>query len=69
MRAKSQIQNPDEVEVTLTLTTTLREWKRLDKQLPVDWPSMHLKQAISGLIINAERAGLIDITEPEPDHA
>ena len=70
MRASSQIRNPDEVEVTLTLTTTLGQWKKLNDQLPSgEWPATHLKQAIEGVLSNAKRQGLIDITEPENLHA
>ena len=63
MKAKSEIQNPDDIHVTLTLTASLAEWKVLRKNLPAAWPAWELAQAIDGLVSSTHRVVEINLTK------
>jgi hypothetical protein len=59
---------PDEIELTLTLTMTLDQWKRLKEQIPHEWPSSDIKSKIYDLVRQAERHFYTrDLTNPPKD--
>ena len=55
MKAVLKIDNPDEVQATVTLTMRLKEWKELSAQLDSSYPSWKLSEIINGLVSKAER--------------
>lgn len=49
MRAIAQINKPDEVDVTITITAPLKEWKALREQIggwEAKWPAYDFQRAI-----------------------
>lgn len=56
MKVSSRIQNPESVEMTLTLTMTVGRWLQLKGQLEAAaWPATELRCAISeaaGNVVN-----------------
>jgi hypothetical protein len=55
MKAKIKAQKPDEIEMELTLTMRLKDWKELRSQVQQAWPSWEVGSAISDLINQAEK--------------
>lgn len=55
MRAHFRIKDPDSVEASITITTTLKEWKELRSQLPGGWPATRLSETIGEAVRHAER--------------
>jgi hypothetical protein len=49
MNAKLTVENPQEIEMTLTVTLKLRDWLVLKAQLADSWPSWHLSQQIADM--------------------
>ena len=47
--------NADKLELTLDVTMTLEEWKRLREQLSGHYPAWRLGQAITNLVSRAEQ--------------
>lgn len=56
MKGKIEINDPGDVELTLSITMTLIGWKRLQKQLLTDYPSWVLGSLITNLVSHAEQA-------------
>lgn len=54
MKAVLRTTNPDSIEMTLTITMEVRDWKRLRDQLESDYPGWRLSSAIRSLINKAE---------------
>ncbi len=55
MNAKFKAENPNEIEMTLTVTMPLKEWKRLRDQLePRNYPSSLFFKKINELVNHAE---------------
>jgi hypothetical protein len=54
MKAVFNVENPDDVEFTLTITMPLGEWKRLKDQLANSYPAWKLGHAISDMIRQAD---------------
>lgn len=52
---KFKATNPDDIEMTLTVTMSLRDWKKLKKQLTGEYPSLKLVSEISSMIYQAEK--------------
>lgn len=50
MEINGYIKNQDEVEVTLSITMTLKEWKDLQKDLPERWPHWKIGSAITDAV-------------------
>jgi hypothetical protein len=50
MNVKFQVEKPDDVVATLTITMTLRQWKELRDQLNQSWPSWKLAAAITDVL-------------------
>lgn len=50
-----QVENPDSVEVSLSMRMNLGDWKRLRKQLVSDYPSWKLGQAIAETVEHVDK--------------
>lgn len=55
MRARMKLENPNEIEVTLTVTMTAKKWCELRDQLETKWPSWELSSAITNLLGNVRK--------------
>lgn len=56
MRTTAIIQHPDSIEVTISMTMNLGQWKKLKEQLTLShWPSLDLHSAISDVVRKVER--------------
>ncbi len=67
-RAVTKITNPDSIEVTISFTLTVANWKNLRKQIDnVEYhgPAHWLREAINDLTRKVERE--LDYTEPEDE--
>lgn len=47
MKIQGKINDTDEVEVTLAITMTLKEWKALDEAIPAKYPFWKISSAIT----------------------
>ena len=56
MEARVQINNPDEVMATVTVTMPLRDWRGLKSQLCNAYPSWKFGSVISDVIRQAEQS-------------
>ncbi len=57
MRTSFRLDNPDEMEATMTLSMPLKEWKQLKEQIGAPrWPSCDFAIAITELIYEASRS-------------
>jgi len=62
MKLKSKANNPDAIEVTLTMTTTLGDWKIIRADLQSRrFPSFDLGEAISELVTKAQQELLLEV--------
>ena len=50
MKAKFKIENPETVEMSLTITMPVSDWKRLNAQLATDYPAWKVGRAISDMV-------------------
>lgn len=55
MRSSFKLDNVNDINATLSITLSLREWKQMRAQLGDAWPSWHLGRHISDLIAAAEK--------------
>ena len=55
--------NADEIEMEMTVSMPLKEWKALRNQLDGAWPSWKLSNAIGSLVRQAESNFITDSTE------
>ena len=55
MKTQFRIENPDNVQMTLTVTMTAGEWKTLRDQLQTTYPSWKLSSAISNMVNSATK--------------
>ena len=55
MRARWNIENPDDMEATVKITMSVKEWKRLRDQLNNAWPSSRLGSAIDKVVTEANK--------------
>lgn len=60
--ASFQICDPNNVWMTLTVTMTMSDWKKLLSQLPPDYPAWKLGDTIRDLVQRADRI----LTEERP---
>ncbi|MFM0058559.1 hypothetical protein PQR64_23335 [Paraburkholderia phytofirmans] len=56
MKTQFRIENPDDVQMTLKVTMTAREWKTLREQLATTYPSWKLSSAITNMVDSATKA-------------
>jgi hypothetical protein len=54
MRVNAQFINTGSVDVTLTITMPLSDWKRMSEQLPTRWPCSKLGEAINRVVRKLE---------------
>jgi hypothetical protein len=55
MEAKFKVLNPDAIEMELTVKMPLRDWKRLQEQLPNKYPAYRLIEQIADMTRQAEK--------------
>jgi len=55
MKGTFQIELPDKIDATLTVTMTLAEWKQLRAQVAGNWPGWKFSEMITDLIRHAEK--------------
>lgn len=60
MRARFLIESPDQVEATMKITMTVKEWTELRDQLASVWPSSRLAQAINKVLSEARKSYYAD---------
>lgn len=56
MKTVFRIERPDDVQMVLTVTMTLGEWRKLQEQLSSSYPSWRLSSAISEMVLEAKSA-------------
>lgn len=55
MKTQFRIENPDELQMTLTVTMSLRDWKIQRDQLQTSYPSWKLSGAITDMVSAATK--------------
>jgi hypothetical protein len=55
MRARFLIESPNEIEATMKITMTVKEWTELRDQLQQKWPSSQFCMAITSVITQARK--------------
>lgn len=55
MKARYMIESPQEIEATMKITMTVKEWEDLRDQLENKWPSSRLSSAITSVLMDARR--------------
>jgi hypothetical protein len=55
MKARFMIENPDDIEATMKITMSIKDWVELKDQLGDKWPSSDLYSKITDLIIQARK--------------
>lgn len=63
MKTSLRVEHPDQIEMTLTITQSLGDWKRLKGQLPSAFPSYKLVSAISDMVRQAEERFIPSVEE------
>lgn len=65
MNARFMLEKPEEVQATMKITMTLRQWIDLREQLDQKWPSAGLSQKITELVCEARKVFYSTIDEKE----
>ncbi len=55
MKTRFQAENPETIEMTLTVTMPLAAWRKLREQLGEGYPGWELRSAISGMVLHATK--------------
>ena len=55
VKARMMVERPDEIEMTLKLTMSMKEWDELREQLKLSHPSSELVRAINVMLSNARK--------------
>lgn len=55
MKMNYQLANPDAMVATMTISMTVGEWERLQKELTHVWPASKLSEAIGKVLRDARR--------------
>jgi len=55
MKARYMIENPQDIEATMKITMTVKEWEELRDQLQQRWPSARLSSIITSLLSEARK--------------
>lgn len=58
--------DPDNVQMTLTVTMSIGDWKSLSQQLASTYPSWKLNDAIRDFVARSERVLIFDSFDEEP---
>ena len=67
MRVFHRIENPDKVEVSLTITATVKELREIRDELSRKHPSWVLASAITDVVHDANRVFRSDVEEASDD--
>lgn len=67
MKTKFKVEGPENVELTMELTMTVRHWREIKTQLGTAWPSSELYSHISSLINQVEQEWCFDNETPPPE--
>lgn len=65
MKARFSIEDPNEIECSLTITMSVRQWENLRNQLSREHPSWKLSAAINQVVTEAVRVYKADEIEVE----
>lgn len=63
MKATARVQSPDKVNVTITITAPLEQWKQLREQLgawKAAWPASDFQRVIGDVVTKVENTVLAD---------
>lgn len=55
MEARFELENPEKMEATLTMTMQLENWIELQDQLQKVWPSSELSGVITDVLMQARK--------------
>jgi hypothetical protein len=55
MRCRLKCEKPDDIEFTMTITMTAKDWCELRDQLQIKWPSSSLSNSIDDLLAQARK--------------
>jgi hypothetical protein len=55
MRGRFVLERPDDLEATIKITATVKEWVQLQEQLANSWPSFRLSEIIADVITQARK--------------
>lgn len=55
MKARFMIEEPAEIQCTMKITMSMKEWEDLRSQLENKWPSSRLQQAITHVLSEARK--------------
>jgi hypothetical protein len=55
MRARIMVENPDEIEMTLKLTMSIKDWCQLRDDLSKAYPAWKLSHAITEMLSRARK--------------
>lgn len=55
MKARFQLNDPEKMEASMTITMTVQAWIELRDQLQKAWPSSELSSAVSDIILQARK--------------
>lgn len=55
MRSTFKVEKPDTIELTMTITMSLKDWKQLSKDLQNTYPSWTLSGEINSMVHQASR--------------
>ena len=53
MKITGKLQNQEDMELTLSITMTIKEWKELQKDLPTKYPHWKIGSAITDGVLKA----------------
>lgn len=53
MNIKGKLENQEEMELTLSITMTIKEWRDLQKDLPERYPHWKIGSAITDAVLKA----------------
>lgn len=51
MKITGKLQNQEDMELTLSITMTIKEWEDLKKELPERWPHWKIGSAITDAVL------------------
>lgn len=60
MKARFMIEAPDEIEATMKITMSVKEWTELRDQLQSKWPSSRLQSAITDVLSQARKVYYVE---------
>ncbi|MCH8868065.1 MAG: hypothetical protein IID58_14620 [Proteobacteria bacterium] len=67
MKARFEVTAPQEMEFTMTITMTLKEWEQLRKQCHNEYPGFKLATLISEMVVLAHKTLTPDSAQGDRD--